>query len=86
MSKVPHFFTLVAQPSCKQVLKDERSCDYFTSYKVIYCGVFTTRPLEDREFQFVYICSLISNTEFIREQKGSKWQFENNFLHAFTVL
>ena len=27
------FFTLVAQPSCKQVLKDERSCDYFTSYQ-----------------------------------------------------
>ena len=28
-------------------------------------------PLEDREFKFAYICSLLSNPEFIRKQ----WYF-----------
>ena len=37
--------------------------------KVIYWLVLTTKLLEDREIQFVYRCSLLSNTEFIRKQK-----------------
>ena len=38
--------------------------------KVIYLRVLTTKPLEDRKFQFVYICSLLSNKQFIRKQNG----------------
>ena len=34
--------------------------------QVIYLGELTTKPLNDREFQFAYICSLLSNTQFIR--------------------
>ena len=37
--------------------------------------VLTTKPLESREFQFVYLCSLLSNTPFIRKQNGSKLHF-----------
>ena len=33
--------------------------------RVIHLGVLTTKPLEAREFQFVYLCSLLSNTQFI---------------------
>ena len=33
------------------------------------------KPLEDREFQFVYIYSLLRKTQFIRGQNGSKLQF-----------
>ena len=33
-----------------------------------------TKPLEDREFQFGYICSLLSNTQFITNKNGSKFQ------------
>ena len=38
-------------------------------------GVLTTKLLEDREFQFVYISSLLSNTQFIKKQNVSKLQF-----------
>ena len=38
-------------------------------------GVLTTKSLEDRKFQFVYMCSFLSNTHFTRKQNGSKWQF-----------
>ena len=37
-------------------------------------SVLTTKPLEDREFQFVYLCSLLSNFQFIRQQNDSKLQ------------
>ena len=54
--------------------------------KVIYQGVLTTKPFENREFQFVYICSLFSST--MRQQNGSKLkflgrigEFNNFFLH-----
>ena len=40
--------------------------------KVIYYGVLTKKMLEDREIQIVYICSLLSNTLFIRKQNVSK--------------
>ena len=46
--------------------------------KVIYYGELTTNPLEYKEFNFVYICSSLSNTTFIRKirkQNGSKLQF-----------
>ena len=43
--------------------------------KVIYYGVLTTKPFENREFQFVDICSLLSNTQFLRKQNGLKLQF-----------
>ena len=33
------------------------------------------KPFEDREFQFVYIYSLLHKTQFIRGQNGSKLQF-----------
>ena len=36
--------------------------------------VLTTQPLKNREFQFVYLCSLLSSTPFIRKQNGSKLQ------------
>ena len=36
--------------------------------------VLTTKPLEAREFQFVYTCSLLSNAHFIRKQNGPKLQ------------
>jgi len=42
--------------------------------EVIYCGVLTTKPLEDRKFQFVNLCSLFSNTLFIRKQNIPKLQ------------
>ena len=42
--------------------------------KVIYYGVLTTKPLEYKEFQFVYICSLLSNTQLIGKQNVSKLQ------------
>ena len=42
--------------------------------KVIYCWVLITKLLKDREFQFVYICSLLSTTQFIMKQNGSKLQ------------
>ena len=32
---------------------------------VIYQGVLTIEMLEEREFQFVYIFSLLSNTQFM---------------------
>ena len=35
------------------------------SNRVIYQGLLPTKPLEDREFQFVYLYSLLSNTQFI---------------------
>ena len=45
-------------------------------------------PWEDRESQFVYVCSLLSNAQFIRKQNCSKWQilswigqFDKNILH-----
>ena len=38
-------------------------------------GVLTTKPLEERKFQSVYICSLLSNTQFIRKQNGLKLLF-----------
>ena len=41
--------------------------------KVIYLGVLTEQLLEDREFQFVCVCSLLSNTQLIR--KRFKLQF-----------
>ena len=36
--------------------------------------LLTRKPLEDREFQFVYICSLFGKTQFIGKQNGSKLQ------------
>ena len=33
----------------------------------------TTKPLEDKEFQIVYICSLLSNTQFTMKQNGAKF-------------
>ena len=33
--------------------------------KVIYQGALTTKPIEDREFQFVYTCSILRNAQFI---------------------
>ena len=33
-----------------------------------------TKPLKEREFQFVYICSLLSNTRFLRKLNGPKLQ------------
>ena len=43
--------------------------------KVNYQGVLTTKMLEDREFQFsIYICSFLSNKEFIRKQNVSRLQ------------
>ena len=40
--------------------------------KVIYWGVLTRKPLKDMEFQFIYVCSLLSNTKFVNKQNGSK--------------
>ena len=34
----------------------------------------TEEELEEREFHVVYLCSLLSNTHFIRKQNGSKLQ------------
>ena len=39
--------------------------------KVIYYGVLTTKPSKDREFQFVYICSLLSNKQLVRKENCS---------------
>ena len=55
--------------------------------KVIYYWVLTTKPLEDREFQFVYTCSLLSNVQFIRKHwlklQFLSWigQFDKIFMH-----
>ena len=38
---------------------------FLASTRVIYKRVLTTRPLENREFQFVYLHSLLGNTQFI---------------------
>jgi hypothetical protein len=38
--------------------------------RVIYQGALTRNLLEERDFQFVYLYSLLSNTIFIREQNG----------------
>ena len=43
--------------------------------RFFFKGEMTTNPWDDRESQFVYVCSLLSNTQFIRKQNGSKWQF-----------
>ena len=37
-------------------------------------SVLTTNPLEEREFQVVYIFTLLGNTDFKRKQNGSKLQ------------
>ena len=50
-------------------------CFCWRRSKVIYSGVLTTKPSEDRVFQFVYICFLLSNSQFIMEHNGSKLQF-----------
>ena len=43
-----------------------------------------TKPLEDREFQFVYLYSLLSNTQFITCHKFSKLQvFHIRFFQNF---
>ena len=42
--------------------------------RVIYVRVLKTKPLEDREFQFVYIFSLLNNIQFIRKQNDLKLQ------------
>jgi hypothetical protein len=34
----------------------------YISSRVIYLGVLTRKPLEEREFQFVYLWSLLSST------------------------
>ena len=47
-----------------------------TSYKI--------HTLEEREFQFVYLCSLLSNTLFIRRQNGSKLQ--SFFMYDFLQI
>ena len=38
--------------------------------KVIYEMVLTTKPLEDREFQFGYITYVFSNTLFIKDKSN----------------
>ena len=41
------------------------------------------KPLEDREFQFVYTCSLLSLFWFIRKLNGSKLQVLSLIEHIF---
>ena len=40
--------------------------------KALMVRVLTTKPLGNREFQSVYLCSLLSNTPFLRKQNGIK--------------
>ena len=42
--------------------------------RVIYLRVLATKPLEDREFQFVYLLSLLSNKQYIWKQNDLKLQ------------
>ena len=42
--------------------------------RVIYLWVLTRKPLEAKEFKFIYLCSLSSNTLFIRKQNDFKLQ------------
>ena len=47
---------------------------------------YSNSALEEREFQFVYICSLLSKTPFVRKQNGSKLQSclgVHNFFQKF---
>ena len=37
-------------------------------------GYLLRSIITKRKFQFVYICSLLSNTQFIRKQNGPKLQ------------
>ena len=61
---------------CSKEMTYPKLCDFFLLVtNVIYQGVLTTKPLEDREFQFFYICSLLSNAHFIRKQNGSLCSF-----------
>ena len=46
----------------------------FLKYKVIYKGVLIIELLEDEEFQFDYISSPLSNTQYKRKQSGLKLQ------------
>ena len=51
----------------KKCLTDQRFIQKRnTTYKI--------HTLEDREFQFVYLCSLLSNKQFLTVQNGSKFQ------------
>ena len=55
------------QEMFKKCLTDQRFIQKRnTTYKI--------HTLEDREFQFVYLCSLLSNKQFLTVQNGSKFQ------------
>ena len=75
-------FCLACVAACSSTWSVPHDVAYFVvnsgalfKVKVIYFGVLTTKPLEDRKFQFFYIHSLFSNTQFIRKQNGLKLQF-----------
>ena len=54
--------------------------------KVIYLRVLTTKLLKDRKFQFVYICSLLSNKPFKRKHKFSKLQQDHHILSNTQIV
>ena len=56
------------------------SINFLMTKKVIYWGVFTTKPFKDRKFSYVW--SLHSNTEFIREQI-TVFELNGTFFFAF---
>ena len=46
-----------------------RIIDY---HRVIHLGILTRKPVIEMESQFVYLCSLLSNTLFVERQNASK--------------
>jgi hypothetical protein len=81
MDNAPRFNNLISIPPDMKV-------------NVIYYGVLTTKSLEDRKFQFVYIFTLfmVTHTQFIRKQSSKLqflswlWQFDRIFFHLFDFL
>ena len=59
-------FLLIVESMCRLNMSIHNA---FANYKVIYQGLLTTKPLVDREFQFVYMFSSQSHTA----TKETKW-------------